>query len=51
MLFSIPIAIPIPIPMWLDNFCVFAKPVFLYEQARAARDCPAGKGLCRPKGL
>ena len=28
MLFSIPIAIPIPTPIRLDKFCVFAEPVF-----------------------
>jgi len=35
MLCSIPIAIPIPTPMRLDEFSVFAEPVFLYGQTRA----------------
>jgi len=36
MLCSIPIAIPIPTAMRLDEFRVFAKPVFSMDNPRAA---------------
>jgi len=36
MLCSIPIAIPIPTPMRLDDFCVFAEPVYSMDNTFAA---------------